>query len=199
MVKAVKRAAALASCAAAGFVLSLCLQPARDRVPRESHMHTGPTVEQVQQLSSLVTTRVEVADVQETRISGHTGGVRAVVVVKGDLLLSVDLARARLEAVDRTARTAVLVLPQPAAASPRVDHERTRLFEVREAGLWLIVPGDEARTEAVNRAFKEAQAVVAAVGEDPALRARAREQAERALGCFYDALGWRVTVRWSGR
>ena len=42
------------------------------------------------------------------------------------------------------ARTATLVLPSPRAASPRVDHSRTRLFEVRDEGLWVVVPGDGA-------------------------------------------------------
>ena len=73
---------------------------------------SAPTIEQIQQLSSLVTLRVEVADVLESSITGYTGGVKAVLVVKGDLLLGVDLSQAKLEKVDLVARTAVLVLPR---------------------------------------------------------------------------------------
>ena len=123
--------------------------------------------------------------------------MRAVLVVKGDLLLGSDLSRARLEAVDPARKTAVLVLPTPAVTSPRVDHERTRLFAVSESGLWQLAPGDAAQTAAVNEAYEQAQRLVAAAGRDPALLDRSRPQAERVLTCFYEALGWHVTVRWS--
>src|SRR4051794_9918558 len=69
--------------------------------------HTGVTVEQVQILSSLVTARVEVSDVQETRIDGYTGSMRAALLIKGDFLLGTDLSRARFESVEPSARTAV--------------------------------------------------------------------------------------------
>jgi hypothetical protein len=151
----------------------------------------------VRQLSTLVTSRVEVADVQVTRVAGYTGAARAVLVVRGDLLLGTDLSRARLEAVDPSRKTAVLVLPPPGVTSPRVDHERTRLFAVSESGLWQLVPGDAAQTAAVNQAYAQAQRAVAAAGRDPALLGRSRPQAERPVECFYGALGWRVTVRWS--
>src|SRR5436190_3396471 len=60
----------------------------------------GPPVEQVQALAALVTVRVDVADVQETRLDGRSGGVRAAVLVRGDFLVGTDLGRAAFEAVD---------------------------------------------------------------------------------------------------
>ena len=184
------------ACAAVGFGLARWLDTDCPLTSERSRQ-MGPTVEQVQQLSTLVTSRVEVAEVQVTRIAGYTGAVRAVLVVKGDLLLGSDLSRARLEAVDPSKKTAVLVLPPPAVTSPRVDHERTRLFTVTETGLWQMVPGDAAETAAVNEAYEHAQRLVAAAGRDPALLDRSRPHPERMLACFYAALGWHVTVRWS--
>jgi hypothetical protein len=187
------------ACVTAGFLLSDWMHrlAGATRPGQPSH-HTAPTVEQLRRLSTLVTTRVEVADVQESRITGYTGGVRAVLLIKGDLLLGTDLSRARLEAVDPAARTAVLVLSPPAVTSPRVDHERTRLYAVNESGLWRVVPGDAAYAAAVNEAYIEAQHRVADVGEDVSVRDRSRRQAEQVLACFYETLGWRVKARWSG-
>ena len=156
----------------------------------------GPSIQQVQQLASLMTLRVEVADVQETHIAGYTGGVKAILVVKGDLLLGVDLARAKLQSVDMAARTAVLVLPSPSVSSARVDHERTRIFVVSETGLWQLVPGDAAQTAAFNRAYREAQKSVAKVGQDQSLHENCRRHSESVLAGFYSALGWTVTVQW---
>ena len=50
--------------------------------------HAGLTVERLQPLSSLVTARVDVADVVETTLAGYTGDVRVAVLVKGDCVSS---------------------------------------------------------------------------------------------------------------
>src|SRR5258706_6084997 len=111
--------------------------------------HTGLTVERLQPLSSLVTARVDVADVVETTLAGHTGSVKVAILVKGDFLLGTDLSAARFEAVDVVHRTATLVLPPPAATSARVDHARTRVFAISTNGLWHVVPGGDDAAAAV--------------------------------------------------
>src|SRR5439155_5241093 len=62
-----------------------------------SHSDPAPTLERVRELSSLVTTVADVSDVLVTRVAGRTGSVEAVLLVRGDAELSVDLERARLE------------------------------------------------------------------------------------------------------
>ena len=161
--------------------------------------HAGLTVERLQPLSSLVTARVDVADVVETTLAGHTGSVKAAILVKGDFLLGTDLSAARFEAVDTVRRTATLVLPPPAAASPRVDHARTRVFAINTGGLWQVVPGgDEAATAVVNRAYADAQRIVTLAADDRALLDRARRQAESVLKTFFAAVGWTVKIMWDG-
>src|SRR3954471_18003353 len=106
---------------AVGFVLGRWLAPAvmSSRSQPQSR-HTGLTIDKIQPLSSLVTARVDVADVVETTLAGYSGSVRVAILVKGDLLIGTDLSAARLEAVDQVHHTAMLVLPPPAATSPRV-------------------------------------------------------------------------------
>jgi hypothetical protein len=161
-----------------------------------AYWHGGPSLEQIQTLSSLVTMRVEVADVQQTQIAGHTGSVKAAVLVKGDYLLGVDLSRAKLEGVDPATQTAVLVLPEPQVQSPRVDHVRTRVFAITHDGLWLLVPGDAGRTEVINLAFVDAQRCVEMAAADPALMQRCRDQTRQVLTTFCRGFGWTVEVRW---
>jgi hypothetical protein len=156
----------------------------------------GPTIEQVRRLESLVVQRVDVADVSTTELQGYTGGVRAALVVRGDLVVSVDLSLARFEAKDPAKRSAILSLPPPRVSRPRVDHDRTRLFELSRAGLWVIVSGDGGQSAAVNHAYRHAQEAVASAGEDPRLVERARRDAEETLGAFFQAVGWTVTIRW---
>jgi hypothetical protein len=160
--------------------------------------HTGPTIEQVRALSCLVTTRVDVADVVDTQLNGRTGGMKAVMIVKGDFLLGVDLSVAKFESVDTAAHTAVLVLPQPKVTSPRLDHERTKVFMVCQSGLWQIAPGGgQASGEVIDRGYRDSQRFVAAACNDPALIERSRRQAKQVLEAFFAAMNWKIEFQWS--
>ena len=106
------------------------------RMPRRAEFtsrDTGVTIEQVRALASLVTSRVQVADVMATDLSGYSGGIR--------VLLVMDLGQARLEQVDEIHKTAVLLLPQPQASTPRLDMEGTRLYSVDEYGPLAVGAG----------------------------------------------------------
>jgi Protein of unknown function (DUF4230) len=158
---------------------------------------TGLLIEQIQQLSSLVTTKVDVADVQVTQINGYLGGVKAAILIKGDFLLGVDLSRANFEEVNPAAKTAVLVLPQPTVTSPRLDQTRTRVFAIDDSGLWLIAPGDANKTAIINRAYAQAQVYISASADDPAMINRSRRQAEQVLAAFFGTIGWTVQINWA--
>src|SRR5688572_23258461 len=98
--------------------------------PWQQHgaVRSAPTIEQVRELSALVTMSVDVADVQVSDVRGWTGGVRVALLVRGQYLLGTDLGAGRFESVDRGARSAVLVLPPPTATHPRLDHDRAKLY-----------------------------------------------------------------------
>jgi hypothetical protein len=177
----------------AGFCLGRRIpsHPSSDRTSSR-----GPTVQQIQQLSTLVTTRVETADVQETSVEGYTGSMRVALLVKGDFLLGVNLAQAHFESVDHETLSAVLTLPAPQVTSPRVDHQRTRLFEITNEGLWAMVPTDAGRSKVVERAYEQAQQSVTTLASDPLLIDRSRRQAEQVICAFFQALGWSVRICW---
>ena len=160
------------------------------------HRDTGPTIEQVRKLSMLTVTKVDVADVQETTIQGYLGGTQALMLIKGDVLISVDLSRARFESKDEQHRSAVLVLPQPEVMSPRLDQEKTRLFAITKQGLWLIVPEDPSQTAVVNQGYRHAQQAVAQAGSDPRLIDQSRRNTEEAIKCFFGATGWEMELKW---
>lgn len=167
--------------------------------PAAAHEHTGPTLEKVRELSELVTLTVEVADVQQTRIDGRVGGICAILAVRGDVQVGVDLTAARFERVDHQRRTAVLELPEPAVNRPRVDHNRSRLFGVRSDGLWAITPGDRMYGIVTERAWSEAQRSVGVAALNNSVIDRARLRAEHVLRLYCGAIGWQVEVRWPGR
>jgi hypothetical protein len=161
------------------------------------HLHGGPTLEKIRSLASLVVLKAEVADIQMSELHGYSGGIRALLLVKGDATIGTDLAQARFESVDEERQEAVLVLPPPRVQSARVDHERTRLLGLWRSGLWEIVPGDRPEEAIVNRVFAEAQRIIEGAAGEKSLDQRARAQSEAVLGRFFEAMHWRVTIHWT--
>jgi hypothetical protein len=179
-------------------VIAVAIWSRTMQVPAQPATHGAvPTLREIQSLSYLVTARIEVSDVQEVHLNGFTGGMNAVILVRGDVLAGVDLSQARFESVDDSTRTAVLDLPQPRATDPRLDHRRTRIFALKESGLWLMVPGGGGTSaQVIDRGYEEAQRSLAVACEEPQLLARARGQAESVLSTLLKAEGWSLTFRW---
>jgi hypothetical protein len=153
----------------------------------------GPTVVQLERLRQLVSTRVHVADV----LVGESRWLEGAWIIRGDALLAVDMSQAEVKDRDEQARTATILLPQPAVLSARVDHEGSRRWDIKSRS-WIPLAGallgDRRALE--QEAMRQAQRLVerAAGTEDHA--ATARRGAEGLLAEFYDAVGWRVAVRW---
>ena len=146
-------------------------------------------------LTGTVGRSVVIADVTTSRITGVTGGVEAALLVRGDFTVSTDLAAARFEQIDPVARRAVLVLPQPRASPPRIDHMRSRVVLIKESGVWQIVPRDDAVVAVVNAAYRDAQASITATDQQQQ-HAEARRRAEEVLRTFFSRLGWQIEVKW---
>jgi Protein of unknown function (DUF4230) len=165
--------------------------------PSLPEIESGPTLEQIQTLSSLTTLKVNVADALVTELEGKTGGIKAVLVVHGSVTLGVDLSKARFESVNQNNRTAVLLLPAPRMQFVTLDQEKTKVVALCESGLWIIVPAEgEACAAAANLAYRQAQRIVAQAARDQGLDQRSRLQAISVLTAFFVAMEWTVQVRW---
>jgi hypothetical protein len=151
----------------------------------------GPTVERLERLSHLVTTRVYVADV----LVGEGEGCRGAWLIRGDALIAVSLSRARITEKDEGNRKATLMLPVPEVLQPRVDHERSRTWEVRRMG-WL--PWNAEPDKLRDAVMAQAQQLVAhAAGSNENIQ-QAKTAAATILKAFYEEVGWEVTVTWEG-
>lgn len=152
----------------------------------------GPRIEDVRRIAKLAVLRVQVADV----IEGRTAGALAAVLVRGDADLTVDLDRIRFVQRDEHARTATLAMPTPRAERPRVDQERTRIYELRKTGLAAINPFADPRADLLADAMRAAQEDVQRAVQDAEFIAKAKEQAELLVCSFYREMGWSVTIQW---
>jgi hypothetical protein len=164
--------------------------------PTYRFQSTAPKIEQVKQLGALVTLDVPVSDVVVSELTGYTGSVSAIVLVKGSVQVQVNLDTANFAAIDEAGKSAVLQLSNPTAVRPRLDHEQTRVFRTDRTGLWSLMPGAAGEGAVIERALAQAQNIVQQTADRPELIAQAREHAERVLQRFFSALGYTVRVQW---
>lgn len=160
------------------------------------HVTQGLRIEQVRRLGRLVSLEVPISDVQTSSLEGLTGAVRLVLAVRGDVQIGTDLSQAAWEEMDAEKKSAILVLPKPAPAHPRLDHNRTRILHLDRSGMWRLLPGQAGEQALTNRAMVSAQSLLENAAATPELVAQACAHTEKILGEFFQALGWQVVIRW---
>ena len=146
----------------------------------------GPTIERLERLAHLVTMRVYIADV----LVGEGEGCRGAWLIKGDALLGIDLSQAKIVEKDDQARRAVLRFPSPEVLQSRVDHAKTRTWEVRRTA-W--VPWNADADKLRDNVMYEAQKLVASAAASVENVGQAKAAAETMLrACTTRSAGkWR--------
>jgi hypothetical protein len=157
---------------------------------RTTIVSQGPTLEKLERLAHLVTTRVYVADV----LTGSDGRFRGAWLIKGDAIIGVDMREARIHERDEVAKTAVIQVPRPKVLQSRVDHERTKTWEVIRKS-WRAWGGnpDSLRDEVML----QAQKLVAQAAESEDNIDQAKTSTEGVIQDFYQEVGWQVRITWS--
>ena len=150
----------------------------------------GPTVERLQRLSQLVTLQVMIADV----LVGEGEGSRGSWLIKGDAILGTDLSKAQIVDREDSARRATLILPSPTVLYSRVDHQRTRTWEVRRLA-WLPWSADQDKLR--DAVMLQAQELVAHVAGSKENIRQAKSNTETTIKTLYNEVGWQVSVQWA--
>lgn len=149
----------------------------------------GPTLEKLERLAHLVTTRVYVADV----LTGSDEWFRGAWLIKGDAIIGVDMRQARIQELDEESKTAIIQVPRPAVLQSRVDHERTKTWEVVRKS-WRVWGGNPDRLR--DEVMLQAQKLVAQAAEADDNIDQARTSTEGVIQNFYQEVGWQVRITW---
>jgi hypothetical protein len=149
----------------------------------------GPTIERLQRLSHLVTSHVYVADV----LIGEGEGCRGAWLIRGDALEACNLAKATIIEKNESDRTAAIRLPQPEVLQARVDHEKTKTWEVRST-TWIPWQADQDRLR--DEVMLQAQRLVAQAAASKENIDQAQQQAEVVIASLYEHVGWTVRIVW---
>lgn len=184
--------ATLGLCAATAFGVWEYLRMPDSRIVFGS---TGPTVEQLQELSELVSLQVTINDILTAESDGYFG-YRGSWIIKGDSLYSTDLAQAEIVESRGPGTQSLwrITLPPPAIKWARVDHDRSRVFDLRRK-TWL--PWDTATPDRMrDEVMRQGQRIVLQSSMKPEYLQRAKIRAEQTLRSFYAGKGTNIEVVW---
>jgi hypothetical protein len=151
----------------------------------------GPTVARLERLARLVASRAQIVDV----LVGETDKCRGVWLIRGDALLAIDLDRAQITEKNEETRKATILLPQPTILQPRVDHEHSRVFEIRSL---TFIPWHSDQDRVRDAVYLQAQRLVSQAAGSKENIDNAKRAAEVIIGAFFEQFGWEVKVVWEG-
>jgi hypothetical protein len=150
----------------------------------------GPTVIQLEKLGELTTTLIHVTDVLWAESESHRGSW----LICGDALLSCDVSKASILNVDQLAHTATIRLSHLRVISARVDHEKTKTWNV-EKTTWLPWRWGDQGVMRDAAMFHAQKLIETAAGSERHLEP-AKAQAELLIRQMYDFVEWTVDVEW---
>ena len=150
----------------------------------------GPTLTRLERLARLVASCAQIVDV----LVGETDKCRGVWLIRGDALLAIDLDRAQITEKNEETRKATIRLPQPTILQPRVDHEHSRVFEIRSL---TFIPWHSDQDRVRDAVYLQAQRLVSQAAGSRENVDAAKRAAEVIIGAFFEQFGWEVKVSWA--
>lgn len=150
----------------------------------------GPTVSQLERIGELASARIHVTDI----LMADGEGFRGVWLIKGDALLTCDVSRAKILNLDPTTRTATLRLPPLRVTSARVDHTKTKTWNVEKKS-WLPWTGGN-HTVFRDAAMHHAQQLIESTASSSQHLESSKAQAELLIRKMYELTNWHVAVEW---
>jgi hypothetical protein len=154
------------------------------------------TREDLRRMGVLNTLAVQVEQTIEAHRTGLVGGVRCVLLARGEIILGVDLTTADLQA-DTDPRTLTVTLSQPFITQSRLDHERSHILALERLSLWRLAMGDALEADVVQDALSTAQRELADYPLQFKHMQAARHEVEQVLHRMIEPTGWRCEVVWT--
>lgn len=156
---------------------------------------SAPTIERLRPLAELVSLQVQVTDILTVHQDGWLNGYQGAWLIAGDALWTTDLQQARLtEITAASGRPTVRIeLPQPRVQWARLDHERTRTYDLRSKS-WIPLRGVPPGVQ--DEALRRAQQLVDRTARHEQHQREAERQAEDTLARFLAAEGYQCEVVW---
>lgn len=172
----------------AGTALMVVFFLVSSHLYRKARFFGAPTVDQIENIGHLAALKVYISDVLE--VDGK--GIKGAWLIKGDALIGADMSGITVDVIDAKEKKAKIRLAPPMVMQPRVDHERTKTYDVDKS----FFTSADAESAIRDDAMKQAQRVIAQVANEQENIEKAKERLEELIKNFYSMVDWDVTVEW---
>ena len=157
-------------------------------------VQSSPSITQLQSLGELTVMRVQISDV----LTASNEDVEGSWLIKGDAQVTVDLRQAKLKEADQARKTLTIILPKLQISLPRVDHERSKTWDVRDKRWTAIFRGNDRKDALRDQAMRIAQELVQKTSQAAATMELAKNSTKLVIGHMYSLIGWAVMIEWEG-
>lgn len=157
----------------------------------ETVMHSSSLMHELEKIADLCTLRVPLTDVLDGSRKGMIRNVRGIWIVKGDALIGVDMTQAKVE-TNNAGHATIVRLPMPSVKYARVDHERTKTYNIERGILTSSSWESHLRDEAMRQAQRMIETMAATTGHIHAAQAHT----ERIVKTFCAGAGVAVDIVW---
>ena len=180
-------------CLAAGYGLASKLGSGPGRIP-SIKIKADPIITALERMSEVVSLKIHVSDILECDMKDGTFKyAKGVWIVKGDALVSVDMEKVHYDNIDYTNRVAEITLPPPHVISPRIAHDKTRVYDFKTG---LFTP-DAFGAGAHQEAMREAQRLILHAAQLEENIELARRRTEYLIHEMFSEFNWKIKVKWA--
>lgn len=149
----------------------------------EVHISHDLVVHQIEELGNLEVVRYNIQDMMEyTKMRRWLPNSRTSLKVVGEVIACVDLTRIEKDDIYTKGDSVSIILPVPEICHHRIDHSRSRVYDI-EFGLWESA-------NLVDEAYKEAEKHIYQEAISMGIAEESRENAVKALTPILRGLGF---------
>jgi len=116
------------------------------------------TVEKIEKIGKLELVRISIKDVieQTNKRPFYLPNAQAVLIVAGKVLAGIDLQKVSKEDVNNMGEKIIIKLPKPEIILSKVDHKKSKVYNVKWGGFSTAQLVDEAYKAAEQKIIEEA-------------------------------------------
>lgn len=173
------------------IAFSFALGRVQNKAPE---FETNPNVNQITKIGELVGLKVFIGDVLNLSDDrGFLKEVQGLWIIKGDALISTDMQKAQIF-MDKGNKVISLILDEPHVISPRVDHEKTKQYDLKTG----IFVSSKEQAELYQAAMKQAQQAIEYAASLDDFKKIAKENIESMIRIVikFSYPEWEIQIKW---
>lgn len=166
-----------------GFLLALMFRGGNKKEAEAEISHTM-IIEKIESLGNLEVLKYSIQDIVEyKKIRQWFPNAKAAILISGEIISCVDLPKISPEDIYTSGDSIRLNLPSPEICHVKIDHSKSRVYDVKY-GLWESI-------EIVDEAYKSAEKQLKERAQELDIKPKSRDNAVNLLTPILNSMGFK--------